>query len=258
MTTNYNLYEVSFAQNYSICIKSIFDNAEDPKYNEELFEFLAEDIKKFGEIIDIMPITVEEAEKFFDLSDFDNWPVFGYKSKLNDPWFVYEIGDTYRNNNGDDYIIIAMDKDSDKMILAKKSKLGDKNITLFIGAKGIGMHHWNFGHYFMQNFEAACDWFNKVEENEGDIIVKDLMDKFMGPVDATIFVCNTNDYRYYRFLDTSIPHVLSDCKIKAIMVKTFYVSAIDDDNTGLTLYIDFEANEINNERFHQDYASYEV
>lgn len=257
MNTNYNLYEVSFSQGYSICIKSIYDNAESQKHNEELDKFLEKDIGNFGTITNIIPINYEEADRFFDLTEFDNWPVFGYETKLQDPWFVYELGDTYRNNNGEDYIILAMDKDKDKMILAKKSKLGDKSVTLFIGAKGIYMHSWSFGHYFMQNFEAACEWFNetKNEEVEG-VLVKDFMEMYMGPEESSIFICNTNDFSYYMFQPEDIPPVLKKAKYHNIGVKTFYVD--DCDIIGITLYIDFKANDINAKYFAEDYGRHEL
>lgn len=255
----YKLYEITFENGTSICIKSL-STIKAPDSIEKLNVFLANDITKNGQYIDVMPINKEEAEQFFDLSNFDNWPVFDYDSKLQDPWFVYEIGDLYRNNNGENYIIIAMDKDKDKMILAKKSTLGDKKITLYIGAKGIYMHSWSFGHYFMQNFEAACNWFNEEDEEDNHLSVKEFMEMYMGPENSTIFICNSSVYNYYAFGDNDIPDVLMDCKVHNIGVKSFYVGdgLTEEDICGITLYIDFYANEVDTAKFAQDYGSHEL
>lgn len=262
MTTIYNLYEVTFANNFSICIKSL-STIETPDHIEKLNVFLANDIAKNGQVIDVIPIDQEEAEKFFDLSNFNNWPVFNVDSRLNDPWFAYELGDTYHNSNGRDYIILAMDKDKDKMILARKSKLGDKDVTFFIGAKGIYMHSWSFGHYFMQNFEAACNWFNEEDQEDKGTLVKDFMEMYMGPENSTIFICNSNTFKYYQFIDSKIPTILMDSKIHNIAVKEFCVNPTEEFEdqeyiTSITLYIDFEANDINTMYFTEDYGSHEL
>lgn len=138
-------------------------------------------------------------------------------SNLNNPWFVYEIGETYHNNNGEDYIIIAMDKEKDKMILAKKSKLGDKNVTYFIGAKGIGMHHWAFGHYFMENFEAACEWFNKDDEDNA-VTVEQLVNLYADKDFATFAIWDKNTLTGLSFFGIHIPKELKECKVSKFIV----------------------------------------
>ena len=68
-----------------------------------------------------------------------------------------ELGDTFHNNNGTDYTILAFDKDADIAIL-----LNPKNkFTPYVGAYGLRNDCWNSGHYF-KTLNNACEWYNSI------------------------------------------------------------------------------------------------
>ena len=64
-----------------------------------------------------------------------------------------ELGDTFHNNNGTDYIILTFNKKADVALL-----FNPKNkFTPYVGANGLRNGHWCHGHYF-QTIKEACDW----------------------------------------------------------------------------------------------------
>ncbi len=69
---------------------------------------------------------------------------------------MYFLGDTFKNDNGEEYIILAMNKKRDKALLCTKGQC-----CLCIGASGLREHHWCYGHYFMENFDAGYEWYIK-------------------------------------------------------------------------------------------------
>lgn len=72
-----------------------------------------------------------------------------------------QLGDTFHNDNGTDYIILAFDKEADVAIL-----LNPKNgFTPYVGADGLRSNHWCSGHYF-KTLQGACDWFNHKNGSE--------------------------------------------------------------------------------------------
>lgn len=75
---------------------------------------------------------------------------------------MYEIGDTFKNDNGENYIVLGLSEDRDKALLCTMKKP-----TFYIGAKNLYEHHWGFGHYFMEDLEKALNWFAK-NDNEPD------------------------------------------------------------------------------------------
>ena len=67
-----------------------------------------------------------------------------------------ELGGTYHDDNGKNYIILAFDKDADVAIF-----LNPKNsFTPYVGAKFVHFDSWGSGHYF-KTIQEACDWFDK-------------------------------------------------------------------------------------------------
>lgn len=68
----------------------------------------------------------------------------------------YKIGDTFHNENGDDYTIVAMDKEKDKTILVR---LTEKGTPFYVGVKGLEKHCWWHGHYFLEDFIGASKWY---------------------------------------------------------------------------------------------------
>lgn len=72
-----------------------------------------------------------------------------------------QLGDTFHNSNGTDYIILAFDKEADIAIL-----LNPKNgFTPYVGADGLRSNYWCYGHYF-KTLQGACDWFNHKNGSE--------------------------------------------------------------------------------------------
>lgn len=76
---------------------------------------------------------------------------------------LYQIGDTFHNSNGEDYIIFGLNAERDKALLTKKLDTRESKIinssALFIGAKGLSINDWAYGHYFMSDFQKAVEWF---------------------------------------------------------------------------------------------------
>ena len=116
------------------------------------------------------------------LSDDTGFCLFGFDLKVVDDekeeknmnnitiYDHIQLGDTFHNSNGTDYIILAFDKEADVAIL-----LNPKNgFTPYVGADGLRNNHWCYGHYF-KTLQEACDWFNKeieigeLEEENSDV-----------------------------------------------------------------------------------------
>ena len=97
---------------------------------------------------------------------------------------IMVVGGTYHNDNGEDYIILAFDKDADIAIF-----LNPKNsFTPYVGAKFVRFGSWGSGHYF-KTIQEVCDWFNietgaekEVEEDKtrADICVSTAFDNSTG------------------------------------------------------------------------------
>ena len=107
------------------------------------------------------------------LSDDTGFCLFGFDLKVVDDekeeknmnnitiYDHIQLGDTFHNSNGTDYIILAFDKEADVAIL-----LNPKNgFTPYVGADGLRSNHWCSGHYF-RTIQEACDWFNHENGSE--------------------------------------------------------------------------------------------
>ena len=72
----------------------------------------------------------------------------------------------FRNDNGTTYEIIAENKSLDRTLLREWT---DDGTPLYIVAWGINYqrHYWAQGHYFLEDFKAACDYLNG-EENKNE------------------------------------------------------------------------------------------
>lgn len=70
----------------------------------------------------------------------------------------------FRNDNGTTYEIIAENKNLDRTLLREWTDDGN---PLYIVAWGINhqRHYWAQGHYFLEDFKAACNYLNG-EENK--------------------------------------------------------------------------------------------
>lgn len=89
---------------------------------------------------------------------------FDIQESVMNAYNLYEIGDVFHNDNGNDYIILGLSEEREKALLCTKTKP-----TLYIGAKCLDIHSWGFGHYFMENLEEALEWFavdDSVEEEK--------------------------------------------------------------------------------------------
>lgn len=150
------------------------------------------------------------------------------ESKLNNPYFVYSVGDVFKNDNGEEYIILALDEEKDKAILIKDSKIADKKYTQYIGAKGLRMHHWAHGHYFMTNLMAALEWFAEDEDKKNEIVtpeyitVKSVVETFLNPEFTKVYIhdyCTTHEY---GFMGDEIPDVFLNAKIEVTSILDNY------------------------------------
>ena len=97
---------------------------------------------------------------------------------------IMELGGTYHNDNGEDYIILAFDKDADVAIFLNP----ENSFTPYVGAKFVRFGSWGSGHYF-KTLQEVCDWFNietgaekEVEEDKtrADICVSTAFDNSTG------------------------------------------------------------------------------
>ena len=128
------------------------------------------------------------------LSDNTGFGLFGFELKvvdyekeekiMNNIYDNMELGGTYHNDNGKDYIILAFDKDADIAIFLNP----ENSFTPYIGAKYVCFGSWGSGHYFM-TLQEACDWFNietgtekEIEEDKtrADICVSTAFDNSTG------------------------------------------------------------------------------
>ena len=97
---------------------------------------------------------------------------------------IMVVGETYHNDNGEDYIILAFDKDADVAIFLNP----ENSFTPYVGAKFVRFGSWGSGHYF-KTLQEVCDWFNietgaekEVEEDKtrADICVSTAFDNGTG------------------------------------------------------------------------------
>ena len=105
------------------------------------------------------------------LSDDTGFCLFGFDLKvvddekeekiMNNIYDIMELGGTYHNDNGKDYIILAFDKDADIAIFLNPKN----NFTPYVGAKFVHFGSWGSGHYF-KTLQEACDWFNHENGSE--------------------------------------------------------------------------------------------
>lgn len=70
----------------------------------------------------------------------------------------------FKNNNGITYEIVAENKELDRTLLCDWTDDGHPSYTV---AWGINhqRHYWAQGHYFLEDFKAACNYLNG-EENK--------------------------------------------------------------------------------------------
>ena len=103
---------------------------------------------------------------------------------MNNIYDIMELGGTYHNDNGEDYIILAFDKDADVAIFLNP----ENSFTPYVGAKFVRFGSWGSGHYF-KTLQEVCDWFNietgaekEVEEDKtrADICVSTAFDNSTG------------------------------------------------------------------------------
>lgn len=71
------------------------------------------------------------------------------------------VGSIFQNENGEEYIILAINKKRDEVLLG--CYYPNINQSHYIVAWGLRPHSWCQGHYFMGNFKSACEYFNREE-----------------------------------------------------------------------------------------------
>lgn len=71
------------------------------------------------------------------------------------------VGSIFHNENGEDYTILAINRKRDEALLGYYCP--KSNTSQYIVAWGSRPHSWAQGHYFMDNFKSACEYFNREE-----------------------------------------------------------------------------------------------
>ena len=70
----------------------------------------------------------------------------------------------FKNDNGITYEIVAENKELDRTLLCNWTDDGHPRYTVAWGID-YQRHYWAQGHYFLENFKAACNYLNG-EENK--------------------------------------------------------------------------------------------
>ena len=110
-----------------------------------------------------------------------------------------QLGDTFHNDNGTDYIILAFNKEADVAIL-----LNPKNgFTPYVGADGLRSNHWCSGHYF-KTIQEACDWFN--HENGSEVPEEE--DRTRADISITTEYDNGNG-EFYSYKESAMDKISS-------------------------------------------------
>lgn len=108
----------------------------------------------------------------------------------------------FRNDNGTTYEIIAENKNLDRTLLCEWTKEGN---PLYIVAWGINYqrHYWAQGHYFLEDFKAACDYLNGEENKtvspDHYVSIKDFIRTLSK--DTQIAIYNTSKSEWMRGCD---------------------------------------------------------
>ena len=72
----------------------------------------------------------------------------------------------FKNDNGITYEIVAENKELDRTLLCNWSDNGRPRYTVAWGID-YQRHYWAQGHYFLEDFKAACNYLNG-EENKNE------------------------------------------------------------------------------------------
>lgn len=70
---------------------------------------------------------------------------------------IFIPGTIFKNDNGEDYVIIAIDTKKDIALLLRSEPILSE--PFYVGAVGLREGSWCHGHYFMDNFKGAFAWF---------------------------------------------------------------------------------------------------
>lgn len=141
---------------------------------------------------------------------------------------TFSIGSQFHNENGEDYIILAMDEKKDKAILFRKTELGT---PYFVGARFMSLYHWGQGHYFLEDAVAAFEWFeNEEEEKENNVLVKQFLE-----------LLDDDEYEVWFYDDSvdegeeiMIHYHMSFIPKELLMAKIFQIELLpkEDEDTG--------------------------
>lgn len=72
-----------------------------------------------------------------------------------------KLGDTFHNDNGEDYLILSIDTSNDYTLLFRAKN----KYTPFVWAYGIREGSWTQGHYF-KDIHEAMDYYNNMNKPE--------------------------------------------------------------------------------------------
>lgn len=142
---------------------------------------------------------------------------------------AFSVGSHFHHENGDEYVILAMDEKKDKAVLFKKTECGT---PYFVGAWCMHFSYWGQGHYFMEDGGAAFEWFNEKEkEEENDILVKqilDLLDLDEDEYEVKFYDVSVANWKTVVYYNTkSIPKEFLESKVFQIELHPKEINDID-------------------------------
>lgn len=103
----------------------------------------------------------------------------------------------FKNDNGITYEIVAENKILDRTLLCNWA---NDNSPRYIIAWGINYqhHYWAQGHYFLDNFKAACDYLNGEEDKNKNadhyIPIKDFIHTLAKETQIAIYNTSTGEW----------------------------------------------------------------
>ena len=81
-------------------------------------------------------------------------------------WAEIHVGHIIHNDNGEDYVVVAINPQADRTLLVK----ANTNKPFYVGAWALqkcqdGVHwYWGQGHYFMTDLEAAVNYVMDIKQ----------------------------------------------------------------------------------------------
>lgn len=83
-------------------------------------------------------------------------------------WNGIQVGATIHNENGEDYVVVAINPKQDRVLLAHKNT----KYPYYVGAWGLRKCRngidwcWGQGHYFMEHLDSAIEYVMDIKREE--------------------------------------------------------------------------------------------